>query len=102
MKEDKAEDVQVIADDRSLEELFLALDQFAISDVFDGDYFDFDDEESFEEDDNVIEDVHDAEAQEEEDLEDSLPLNAAGYDEDQTLIDFAKNQMKRMKMIRDQ
>ena len=102
MEEDKAEDVQVIADDRSFEELCLALEQLAIGDVFDGDYFDFDDEESLEEDDNVIEDVHDAEAQEEEDLEDSLPLDAAGYDEDQTLIDFAKNQMKRMKMIRDQ
>ena len=102
MEEDKAEDVQVIADDRSFEELCLALEQLAIGDVFDGDYFDFDDEESLEEDDNVIEDVHDAEAQEEEDLEDSLPLNAAGYDEDQTLIDFVKNQMERMKMIRDQ
>ena len=102
MEEDKAEYVQVIADDRSFEELCLALEQLAIGDVFDGDYFDFDDEESLEEDDNVIEDVHDAEAQEEEDLEDSLPLNAAGYDEDQTLIDFVKNQMERMKMIRDQ
>ena len=118
MKDDKVEDAQVpnpTADDHSFEEeLYYAVEQLAIDDVSDGDYLDFADGDLLEDDDvvDIIEDVHDADGlvEEEFDLEVwpedfdevPLPLDAAENDAEQTLIDFAKNQMERMKLIRDQ